>query len=284
VTHSWKERRGFFTGERWEAYSQLLFLRARYYEPTTGRFVSLDTITLNFAKPSTLNLYCYAENNPATYFDPSGHESTCPGPCPCPLPPLGKHWAYLGKWAVGVYGNADHELWKSADKEEIHWVSGGKTNRASVYSRWLRNIEGQGAAGRLKTENGYVWLRCEEGNPVCSEVTESDATHGGLRKYLDVAINPCPSQPKAKFTGVPCRKDVKKGDTLCISNLPNNVVTVKDHGYGQLSWDEQRKGKWVDLWMGLHGPDYPHFPGFRSTWILKEDMPFTCPGWRICPI
>jgi hypothetical protein len=26
-------KRESFTGERWEAYSQLIFLRARYYEP-----------------------------------------------------------------------------------------------------------------------------------------------------------------------------------------------------------------------------------------------------------
>ena len=31
-----------FTGERWEAYSGLVFLRARYYEPGMGRFVSKD--------------------------------------------------------------------------------------------------------------------------------------------------------------------------------------------------------------------------------------------------
>jgi RHS repeat-associated protein len=31
-----------FTGERWDAYSQLLFLRARYHQPATGRFTSKD--------------------------------------------------------------------------------------------------------------------------------------------------------------------------------------------------------------------------------------------------
>jgi RHS repeat-associated protein len=31
-----------FTGEWWGAYSALLFLRARYYEPGTGRFLNKD--------------------------------------------------------------------------------------------------------------------------------------------------------------------------------------------------------------------------------------------------
>ena len=43
-----------FTGERWEAYSQLLFLRARYYEPEMGRFVSKDAWEGDFYQPQTL--------------------------------------------------------------------------------------------------------------------------------------------------------------------------------------------------------------------------------------
>jgi len=43
----------------------LTFMRARYYDPTTGRFVSEDPVW-------HLNLYPYADNNPVMKFDPDG--------------------------------------------------------------------------------------------------------------------------------------------------------------------------------------------------------------------
>ncbi|MBN1659335.1 MAG: RHS repeat-associated core domain-containing protein, partial [Anaerolineae bacterium] len=62
-----------FTGERWEAYSALLFLRARYYEPGTGRFVSRDPWQGSATQPQTiLGTYVYAGNDPVGYVDPTG--------------------------------------------------------------------------------------------------------------------------------------------------------------------------------------------------------------------
>ena len=67
----WTGARGFFTGERWEAYSQLLFLRARYYEPGTGRFVSRDLWEGDHYRPQTLlRNYLYVLNNPVNAIDP----------------------------------------------------------------------------------------------------------------------------------------------------------------------------------------------------------------------
>ena len=63
---------GIFTGERWEAYSQLLFLRARYYEPKTGRFLSRDPLRGDYTQPLTLHGWSYAKENPIRFVDRLG--------------------------------------------------------------------------------------------------------------------------------------------------------------------------------------------------------------------
>ncbi len=73
MTYSSSEATGHgFTGERWGAYSQLLFLRARYYEPGTGRFVSKDPWSGNIQQPSTLQGWTYVQNNPLALVDIEG--------------------------------------------------------------------------------------------------------------------------------------------------------------------------------------------------------------------
>jgi RHS repeat-associated protein len=60
-----------FTGEPRDA-TGLTYLRARYYDPTVGRFVSRDILAGFDAAPGTLNRYGYATANPVRFVDPSG--------------------------------------------------------------------------------------------------------------------------------------------------------------------------------------------------------------------
>ena len=60
-----------FTGEENDA-SGLVYLRARYYNPVTGRFLSRDPFPAKATDTQTLNRYAYVKNNPTNYVDPSG--------------------------------------------------------------------------------------------------------------------------------------------------------------------------------------------------------------------
>ncbi len=62
-----------FTGHRGHPDLGLIFMRARYYHPALGRFVSADTVVPDPLSPQLFNRYSYAGNNPILYCDPTGH-------------------------------------------------------------------------------------------------------------------------------------------------------------------------------------------------------------------
>ena len=62
-----------FAGEQRDSALGLDYLRARYYDPATGRFVSRDAFPGSAAQPLSLNKYLYALANPVNRTDPSGN-------------------------------------------------------------------------------------------------------------------------------------------------------------------------------------------------------------------
>ncbi|NLH01616.1 MAG: RHS repeat-associated core domain-containing protein, partial [Clostridiales bacterium] len=62
-----------YCGEYYDLETKTYYLRARNYDPITGRFLSEDTYPGDVKDPLSLNLYTYCGNNPIMYTDPSGH-------------------------------------------------------------------------------------------------------------------------------------------------------------------------------------------------------------------
>ncbi|OAB30169.1 hypothetical protein PMSD_20470 [Paenibacillus macquariensis subsp. defensor] len=62
-----------YSGEYWDKGSDLQYLRARWYDPSMGRFINEDTYEGNINNPMSLNLYTYVQNNPLIYVDPTGY-------------------------------------------------------------------------------------------------------------------------------------------------------------------------------------------------------------------
>lgn len=50
----------------------MIYLRARYYDPSIGRFTSYDIEEGKISNPLDMNRYVYCRNNPVRYADPSG--------------------------------------------------------------------------------------------------------------------------------------------------------------------------------------------------------------------
>jgi RHS repeat-associated protein len=62
-----------FTGQQLDAATGLYSMRARYYDPSVGRFLTRDTYPVNYNDPVDLNRYVYVANDPINAIDPSGH-------------------------------------------------------------------------------------------------------------------------------------------------------------------------------------------------------------------
>ncbi|HEV2114305.1 MAG TPA: RHS repeat-associated core domain-containing protein [Terriglobales bacterium] len=82
-----------YTGRENDSETGLSYLRARYYDPVTGRFISEDPIGFGGGQ----NFYRYVANNPVNLVDPNGtQEATA----------VGTEFCVLGPWgcAAGVGG------------------------------------------------------------------------------------------------------------------------------------------------------------------------------------
>ncbi|WP_208629911.1 RHS repeat-associated core domain-containing protein, partial [Paenibacillus ferrarius] len=63
-----------YSGEMFDDTASLQYLRARWYDPSMGRFINEDSYEGQIDNPLSMNLYTYVGNNPLTRIDPTGHK------------------------------------------------------------------------------------------------------------------------------------------------------------------------------------------------------------------
>lgn len=63
-----------YTGHVQDAGTGLVYMQQRYYDPTLGRFLSVDPVAARSAGDN-FNRYWYANNNPYRFHDPDGRET-----------------------------------------------------------------------------------------------------------------------------------------------------------------------------------------------------------------
>ena len=62
-----------YNAESYNPNLDAIYLRARYYNPTTADFMTEDSYLGDISDPLTLNRYSYVKASPLNYIDPSGH-------------------------------------------------------------------------------------------------------------------------------------------------------------------------------------------------------------------
>ena len=64
-----------YRGEQFDSFTGLYYLRARYMNPSTGTFITMDEYAGSVFEPVSLHKYLYANANPVMFSDPSGYTS-----------------------------------------------------------------------------------------------------------------------------------------------------------------------------------------------------------------
>jgi RHS repeat-associated protein len=63
-----------YSGEQFDPNLGFVYLRARYLNPNSGRFLTKDAFAGSFQDPKSLHRYLYCANNPVNCVDPSGYD------------------------------------------------------------------------------------------------------------------------------------------------------------------------------------------------------------------
>lgn len=114
------ENHYLYTGEYYDGTTNLYYLRARYMNPSTGTFISMDTYQGDMYEPVTLHKYLYANANPVKYSDPSGMFSLAEMNCASAMSAMWQNrYTMMGLSVLTGVTNAAFETVCGGTPEEI---------------------------------------------------------------------------------------------------------------------------------------------------------------------
>ena len=111
-----------YAGEYYDSETEQYYLRARYYTPGNGRFLTEDSYGGDTYNPQTLNRYTYCTNDPVNLVDPSGHDGAPPDDSMWTK----EQWDSYYDWAAEISGgsgssnNSDKPV-RTETGSEIDW-------------------------------------------------------------------------------------------------------------------------------------------------------------------
>jgi len=160
-----------FAGRDYDATSGLLYMRARFYDPKTGRFLQRDPLPYQAATAP----YVYAKNSPTNYRDPHGRE-----------PDAFNETLEVSRF---IYKRAGEPLLEKGVEMFGEWVAGSRVGTAIGVAFQFKDIikivraddPGQAAID---------WYVDQWWNPITNEMMEAVLTMGGTMPRREPPVAP----------------------------------------------------------------------------------------------
>ncbi|UHQ23257.1 RHS repeat-associated core domain-containing protein [Lysobacter sp. 5GHs7-4] len=187
-----------YTGHVMDGATGLTYMQQRYYDPTLGRFLSVDPVTANSGTGSNFNRYWYGNNNPYRFTDPDGRQSTenvraQPTGIPyidwfmTPSDERGSQRLMMKKQLA--FEMSLPRSWRDVALNIGIALSAGAGAAGRGAARSMARSGARGASGPLETTSGNIW----HGNSSGSAASGGDALapmHPRTQRALDIVQKP----------------------------------------------------------------------------------------------
>jgi RHS repeat-associated protein len=141
-----------FAGHPRESATDLHYMQARWQDPATGSFLSVDPLVASARDPQAVNAYSYARSNPATFVDPTGACPECEG---------------IPYEVLNYFGVASWDFWPGSEftmqTPESFDVFGGRTRFGSEGSSYridppgiAQTLASASSSGPPASQSGFL--------------------------------------------------------------------------------------------------------------------------------
>ncbi|MDG0814213.1 RHS repeat-associated core domain-containing protein [Cohnella rhizosphaerae] len=229
-----------YSGEMTDNTTKLQYLRARWYDPSLGRFMNEDTYEGQIDNPLSLNLYTYVNNNPLIYTDPSGNIAQL---LPYLFQYAGYRYSKKPKQAVEDYKS----FMKFMFVDDINTIL---DPNASGFDKTLAAM-GFIPIGKIYKEGSLIIKLANKEGAVIERAVKFSGE--GVEKTLDSTLN---SYEQARNLALDIIGDLGADSKAVVGRLPSSA------GYGKVVGRQSADGK--VLWRLDYDP-------IKGTHINIED-------------
>jgi RHS repeat-associated protein len=151
LTHAGANNNSFlFAGEQRDSATGLDYLRARYYDPDLGRFISKDPFSGFITDPMSQHDYQYAHANPVRFTDPTGYFS---------LGELGAAVAVAGVLSSFAWSTAYIISDETVMEEDVYGLYGqwGMGFAQGISGGLITDIYSSITGETIKPQNDFMW-------------------------------------------------------------------------------------------------------------------------------